>query len=210
MGDIKRFVCEQNLMNFRKLLSDACDPSQRTVLERLFAEYNRELALLDAQEVGTEAVPSHRVKNRSADADALREGVLADFNQSAHPYLLIDPGPGLHIVDANSAYLAATFTERDSIAGRSLFDVFPDNPDQPLADGVKNLFLSLKTVAATRRPHAMAVQRYDVRDRNGDFVERHWLPINTPIQDGQGRLVYLLHHVEDVTEQVTAGRGKAC
>jgi hypothetical protein len=48
----------------------------------------------------------------------------------------------------------------------------------------------------------MAIQRYDIRDPSGEFVERHWQPINTPIHDKNEHLVFLLHHVEDVTEQV--------
>jgi hypothetical protein len=47
----------------------------------------------------------------------------------------------------------------------------------------------------------MKVQRYDVRDAAGDFAERHWRPINTPIFDDTGRLLYLLHHVADVTAE---------
>ena len=48
----------------------------------------------------------------------------------------------------------------------------------------------------------MMLQRYDIRDPNGQFVERHWRPVNTPLYDQQGRLTYLLHHVEDVTAQI--------
>jgi hypothetical protein len=88
--------------------------------------------------------------------------------------------------------------------GKSLFEVFPDNPNDPLADGIFNLYASLKTVAETGRPHAMAVQRYDVRSPAGGFVERHWQPVNTPLHDQNGRLVFLLHHVEDVTDQVVS------
>ena len=51
----------------------------------------------------------------------------------------------------------------------------------------------------TGQPHAMAVQRYDIRDPQGQFVERHWQPINSPIHDRDGLLIYILHHVEDVT-----------
>ena len=54
-----------------------------------------------------------------------------------------------------------------------------------------------------RAPHAMSVQRYDTRGPAGDFVERYWQPINTPIRDTDGQLVFLLHHVEDVSDQVT-------
>jgi hypothetical protein len=49
----------------------------------------------------------------------------------------------------------------------------------------------------------MSVQRYDTRGPAGDFVERYWQPINTPIRDTDGRLVFLLHHVEYVSDQVT-------
>ena len=201
VGNMKRFVCEQNIANFRRLLIDARDPAQRKALERLLATYNRELAMLDAEEIGTDATPIPQRRRQSADAASIPEEFLPHFNDSPHPYLLLDPGPGLRIVDVNTAYLTVTFTER-SIVGKSLFDVFPDNPDHALADGVNNLYASLKTVAQTGRPHAMAVQRYDIRDATGAFVERHWQPINTPIHDAQGQLMFLLHHVEDVTDQV--------
>ena len=55
----------------------------------------------------------------------------------------------------------------------------------------------------------MAVQRYDIRDPDGKFVERHWQPINSPIHDSDGLLIYLLHHVEDVTADVLSSTGTA-
>jgi PAS domain-containing protein len=116
--------------------------------------------------------------------------------------MLLDPGPGLLIVDINDAYAVATFTSRRDVVGRSLFEIFPDNPDNPLADGVSNLYTSLRIVAETGRPHAMKIQRYDIRNPSGAFVERHWQPINTPLHDGAGRLVFLLHHIEDVTARI--------
>jgi PAS domain-containing protein len=122
--------------------------------------------------------------------------------------MLLDPDPGLRIVDINDAYARATFTRRSDVVGRSLFDIFPDNPDDALADGVSNLYASLRTVVKTGQPHAMAVQRYDIRNPDGEFVERHWQPINSPIRDGDGVLIYLLHHVEDVTAEVLPSIGR--
>ncbi len=87
---------------------------------------------------------------------------------------------------------------------RSPFDIFPDNPDDALADGVSNLFASLRTVVKTGQAHAMAVQRYDIRDSRGQFVERRWQPINSPIHDRDGILIYILHHVEDVTANLVS------
>jgi hypothetical protein len=48
----------------------------------------------------------------------------------------------------------------------------------------------------------MALQRYDIRNRDGRFEERWWDPVNTPLLDDAGRVSLILHQVEDVTSQV--------
>ena len=119
------------------------------------------------------------------------------FEQSPSLCLLLDPN--FHIVAATDAYLAATMTERQRITGRSLFDVFPDNPDDPTADGVRNLRASLERVRATRKADSMAVQKYDVRKPGeSTFEVRHWSPRNSPVLVG-GEVVFIVHQVEDVT-----------
>lgn len=108
----------------------------------------------------------------------------------------------LTIVAASDAYLHATLTDRHEIAGRYLFDVFPDNPDDPGATGVSNLWASLERVLRLRRPDAMAVQKYDVRRPDGGFEEKHWSPLNTPVLNQAGEVEWIIHRVEDVTEVV--------
>jgi hypothetical protein len=49
----------------------------------------------------------------------------------------------------------------------------------------------------------MAIQRYDVRDHRGSFIERYWQLVNTPLFDDNGVLIALMHRVEDVTARVT-------
>src|SRR5438105_3598734 len=68
-------------------------------------------------------------------------------------YLVLDPT--FDIVTANDAYCRATMTTRAGIAGRNLFEVFPDNPDDPRADGTVNLRASLMRVLEIRRSDAM-------------------------------------------------------
>jgi two-component system sensor kinase FixL len=109
---------------------------------------------------------------------------------------------GLLIVAASDAYLRATMTERQEIIGRHLFEVFPDNPDDPNATGVSNLRASLDRVLRYRRPDAMAVQKYDVRRPDGGFEERYWSPLNTPVLNQIGEVEWIIHRVEDVTEFV--------
>jgi PAS domain S-box-containing protein len=122
------------------------------------------------------------------------------FESSPGCYLVLTPD--LAIVAASDAYLRATMTQREQVVGRGLFEVFPDNPDDPAADGVRQLKASLARVLSQRASDTMAVQKYDIRRPDGTFEERYWSPVNTPILDTQGRVRYIVHRVEDVTEYV--------
>ena len=118
--------------------------------------------------------------------------------------LLPDP-PTFTIVAVSDAYLHATMTEREAITGRGLFEVFPDNPNDPQATGVTNLRASLEYVLLHRAPHTMAVQKYDIRrpeSEGGGFEVRYWSPVNSPVLNDQGEVIQILHRVEDVTEFV--------
>lgn len=201
---MQRFVCEQNIVHFEQLLNEAVDATVQNTVRALLASARRQLALLNSAASGADTTPFEQRRRQHADASAIRKQFQPEFDASPHPYMLLDPGPGLSIVDINDAYAAATLIARADVVGRSLFEIFPDNPDDPLADGVSNLYDSLRIVGETGRAHAMKVQRYDIRDSSGAFVERHWQPINSPIHDTAGHLVYLLHHVEDVTAQAAA------
>jgi signal transduction histidine kinase len=114
-------------------------------------------------------------------------------------YLVLDPR--LVIVAVTDAYLRATMTVREEIVGRELFDVFPDNPNDPAATGTRNLRASLDIVLRTGAAHAMAVQKYDIRRPEGEFEERYWKPLNTPVVI-DGVVAHIIHSVEDVTSLV--------
>ncbi|HEX6177625.1 MAG TPA: ATP-binding protein, partial [Thermoanaerobaculia bacterium] len=124
------------------------------------------------------------------------------FESSPDLYLVLEPD--LRIAAVNDAYLSATMTRREDIIGKYLFEVFPDNPDDPAATGVRNLSASLHSVLRTGEPDKMAVQKYDIRrpeSEGGAFEERYWSPINWPVFDN-GKLTHIIHRVEDVTEYV--------
>lgn len=122
------------------------------------------------------------------------------FEAAPGLYLVLAPDRALTILAASDAYLRATMTERAAIVGRGLFEVFPDNPDDPEATGTHNLSVSIARAIATREPDTMAVQKYDVRRPDGTFEERWWSPVNTPVLDGDRAVRYIIHRVEDVTE----------
>ncbi len=127
----------------------------------------------------------------------------AAFNAAPGNYLLLHPD--FRIAGVTDAYLAATMTRREDIIGRGLFEVFPDNPNEPSADGVRNLRQSLVRVIATRKADRMAVLKYDIRrpeSEGGGFEERFWSPLNSPVLGANGEVELIIHWVEDVTEFV--------
>lgn len=126
---------------------------------------------------------------------------------------LFESIPGLYIVysldfvivGGSDAYFRATKTKREEVVGRSLFEVFPDNPDDPNATGVRNLRASLESVLKHRQPHTMPVQKYDIRrpeSEGGGFEERCWTLTNSPVFDENGEMTHIIHQAEDVTEFV--------
>jgi PAS domain S-box-containing protein len=123
------------------------------------------------------------------------------FEGAPDPYLVLTPA--LNIVAVNEAYCRATSIKREHALGRHVFDVFPDNPDDPSATGVSNLRASLMRVLQFRQADMMATQKYAVRRaeaEGGGFEVRHWAQINSPVLDSGGQISWIIHRAEDVTD----------
>jgi signal transduction histidine kinase len=150
----------------------------------------------DAAACGLEARMVRHAEPPAPDFRALFEGA---------PGLYLVLTPDLRIVAVSDAYLRATMTLRERILGRGIFEVFPDNPADPQATGVRNLRASLESVLKNRAPHVMAFQKYDIQrpaSEGGGFEVRYWSPVNCPILGAGGEVTYIVHRVEDVTEFV--------
>jgi PAS domain S-box-containing protein len=152
-----------------------------------------------------------RLEERVIERTAQLAAVNTELSHSrAELQSLFESLPGLYlvltpefkIVAVSDAYLQATMTERAKIIGQGLFEVFPDNPDEPAPTGEINLRASLNRVLEERVPHTMAIQKYDIRRPDGVFEERYWSPINSPLLGAEHQVQYIIHRVEDVTEFV--------
>lgn len=117
--------------------------------------------------------------------------------------------PELVYADANEEFLRMSGRTRDQVVGRFLFDVFPDNPNDPAATGMRNLEISLRRVLATGERDTMALQRYDVESVEcpGQWDERYWSPVNAPVFGPDGKVRLVVHRVEEVTELIRARGG---
>jgi PAS domain S-box-containing protein len=117
--------------------------------------------------------------------------------------------PDLVFADVNDEFLRTSGRRREQVIGRRLFDVFPENPNDAAATGMRDLEASLRRVLTTGERDAMALQRYDVEDpeRPGHWQERYWSPCNAPVFGPDGTVVLLVHRVEEVTELIRARGG---
>ncbi|WAZ20057.1 SpoIIE family protein phosphatase [Streptomyces cinnabarinus] len=117
--------------------------------------------------------------------------------------------PELIYADVNEEFLDMTGRRRQDLVGRYLFDAFPDNPNDTAATGMRNLAASLQRVVTTGERDVMALQRYDVEsvERPGQWEERYWSPVNAPVLGPDGKVVLLVHRVEEVTELIRARGG---
>jgi signal transduction histidine kinase len=126
------------------------------------------------------------------------------FEALPKKYLVLDPD--LVIVAVSDAYLEATLTRRRYLVGRRVFDVFPDNPDDPATEGTRNLTASLKRVLRQRIRDSMPVQKYDIPLPGGGFEERFWTAANSPVLAPDGSVAFIVNAVEDVTEYMLLQR----
>lgn len=115
-------------------------------------------------------------------------------------YIILDTN--FTIINVSSNLASSAQLNREDMIGKNLFIVFPDNPDDLTADGESNLRYSLNYVLKNKTSHSMAIQRYDVKNKNGKFEKRYWSPINKPLLNESGEVDYIIHRVEEVTDFV--------
>jgi len=132
----------------------------------------------------------------------------AVFRTLPAPLALVTP-EGV-MLDVNEAYLEASGRSREQVLGRNIFDAFPGNPDDPDMLGPTQLKGSFDAVLATGEPDMVMPIRYDVEDpgRPGEFEERYWAVINTPVRSDDGHITLIAHKAEEVTHIVNQRRNE--
>jgi signal transduction histidine kinase/ActR/RegA family two-component response regulator len=142
--------------------------------------------------------------------DRTRPDYQALFESAPVSYAVLDPE--LVFVAVSDAYLRDTMTVREQVIGRGIFEVFPDNPDDPDGSGTGNLRASLERVRHDLVPDTMAVQKYDIprpEAAGGGFEVRYWSPVCSPVTSPDGRLISIFIVVQDVTEYVRLSEREA-
>ena len=117
--------------------------------------------------------------------------------------------PDLVYADANEDFQRLSGRTREQLVGRYIFDVFPENPNDPAAAGMRDVKASMMRAVATGERDTMALQRYDIEDpqRPGHWHEHYWSPVNAPVLGPDGKVALIAHRVEEVTELIRARGG---
>lgn len=123
------------------------------------------------------------------------------FESSPNPYMLLDRE--LRYVAANAAYQRVTNSSLAQLLGRSIFEAFPNDPEDPRNEPARLLRESFERVLETRERDILALIPYRVplqTERGLELTLRYWSATHTPIFDAKGEVAYILQHTEDVTE----------
>ena len=112
--------------------------------------------------------------------------------------------PHFTILAVSDEQLQVTGHQRYEVLGKSVFEVYPLNPDAAHATNHSDLRTSLTRVTQEKVPDQIPMVRYDVANEAGAVEERYWKITNKPILDGAGNLLYILHTPTEITAQVLA------
>ena len=112
--------------------------------------------------------------------------------------------PEFHFAGMNQAYLDVVGSDRASLIGRNLFELFDGGATPEGKENNRQLRASFERVLETAKPDHLAVIRYAMPKNlpSGETImeDRYWSATHTPIRDGQGKTAYILQHTIDITE----------
>jgi PAS domain S-box-containing protein len=139
------------------------------------------------------------------EIETMQAELLSVFNSLPGIFILLQPdAPKFTIVAVTDDYLTTTFTKRNDIIGKGLFDIFTDSLQNEKATGKQNITNSLQHVIQYREPHQVIDQRYDVYNpAKNNFEFRIWSLQSKPVLDAKGEVQYIIHSVEDRTGKIT-------
>lgn len=131
------------------------------------------------------------------------------FEATPAPLIVFDPEE-FRILALNGAALAVTGGSREALVGKKFDEAFPVDPDDPRSfDNQRQRLSALTQVRETGETVIVPALRYAIRNPDtGEFEEKYWAFSDTPIHDESGRLLYILHRADDITDVMHFGQAE--
>lgn len=107
----------------------------------------------------------------------------------------------LRIRGANTTFEAYSLRQHDEMLDEFIFDVFPDNPNDPQASGSSEVLASVESAMRRRGTDTLPIYRYDLADpQNLDvFLPKLWRCSNTYVDDDGDEQSGVLVRVAEIT-----------
>lgn len=105
-------------------------------------------------------------------------------------------------VDVNDAFVRMFNLKREDILGRTMFDVFEEEPAR-----VQEVRARLERVLHGEATSASA-QAWRLKNADGVMEERYWRASETPILGADGEVTHIVVSVDDVTQEMRVRRQK--
>lgn len=120
-------------------------------------------------------------------------------------FALLDPSFG--IVAVSEGYSRATMRQCNDLLGRSILECFPDDPANSVATAAQNLEASLRKVLLQRTDDIVIVRlRIPQSDAGRVVDERSLRCLNSPLLDADGKVIYIIHRIEDFADSSSLDR----
>lgn len=117
--------------------------------------------------------------------------------------VIVLPNPPVFtLVAVSNDFIGVSGMKRGDVIGKGHFEVFPNNPNDPVLTGEQNLRASFEYIIKHKVPNEIPLQRYDIPTPGGSFLEKYWQISNAPILSDEGELLYIVHSATDVTDLV--------
>lgn len=144
---------------------------------------------------------------QSRDAPSFSASGPSTFEEPDFRHVFLNLPAALMILDTRFVIVAVSdslcrvsMQPRDALVGRSVFEAFPDNPDDSGADGVARFRNSLLTVIRARVSDEIYEMKYDIRRADGSYEARHWRAVNTPVLGPNGYVRWIITSTENITD----------
>lgn len=155
--------------------------------------------MTDGQTGYAKGMPANRRISRVLDEHRFDALVASSAPETPHAAaMLLDRD--FRIRGLNATYEAVSMRARKDMLGEFVFDVFPDDPDDPQASGPSQLVESVESALRSKGTDTMPIVRYDITDPQAPdaFLTKLWTCTNTAVDDGE-ELVGVLHQVAEIT-----------
>lgn len=156
--------------------------------------------------------PEHLVKDgtvRPNDSSTARDAepqpagnefLGAVFQQATSAFAVLNLD--LNFVAVNAHYCHLVGRTADQLVGRSMFEVFPDDPADATKHGSTSLRRSLQRVVDDGETDSMELLRYDIENvgQPGTYHEKYWGVTNSALRLGASdEVTHVLNHPTEVT-----------